>query len=798
MSSTVPYERSRAHEFAVTRTTLSDGRELIYFDDEPDYVSGAKVRKLDDERDLPETIPSCELRRDPLTGEWNTYAAHRMNRTFMPAASENPLAPSKPGLVPTEVPADDYDVVVFENRFPSLSTHMQVPDDFATAVDGDELYPRRPALARCEVVCFSPNVNESFRDLSYERARTVVEAWAHRTRELSAIDGVRIVFPFENRGEEIGVTLQHPHGQIYSYPFVPPRAAAIIEQARAHRQRTGRDLFDDVLAAERRSGKRIIAEGEYFTAFVPAAAKWPVEVMLVPHRQVADFAELTDAEKSELTTMYLDLLRRMDKFFDGVERTPYIAAWNQAVLGEGREFGRLHLQLYSMMRSPGRMKFLAGSESGAGAWISDTTPERIAQRFREVSKPVWNYPRPAKSAAEDATELFHNAYGTAPEGVWAAPGRVNLIGEHVDYAGGICLPFALSYSTFAAVSPRRDSLCRIVSDMDAAAEPFTIDLSDVGPLTPSTWAGYGLGTIWAMIDQGTLPETTSGFDIAITSDVPVGAGLSSSAALECSIGLAAFELTTGHAPSDEQRAEIIAAAMRAENDVVGAATGGLDQAIAMRGAEKHALAIDFSDHADWLVPAGFADSELAVLVINTNVKHSLADGQYASRRGIIDAVTAGLGVGNLRELADPISAAATWAGDNVPEGSNRSEWIELVGRRVRHVVSEIERTSRAIEELNSADYTAFGKSMTESHASLRDDYEVSCPELDVAVATAFDNGALGARMTGGGFGGSAIALLRRDAVRSLTEEITAEFARRGFHEPEFLLANPAAGARRVG
>nr|WP_255549491.1 galactose-1-phosphate uridylyltransferase [Corynebacterium sp. TAE3-ERU12] len=359
---------------------------MIYFDDSPGYATGEKVRELHDARDLPEAVTESELRRDPLTGDWYAYAAHRMNRTFMPPANEDPLAPTRPGELPTEVPADDYDVAVFENRFPSLSMHMEVPDDFAERVDGQDLYPRRPALARCEVVCFTPDVSGSFRDLPRQRVRTVIEAWAHRTRELSEIDGVRLVFPFENRGEEIGVTLQHPHGQIYSYPYLPPRAAAIARRCQEHREATGRELFDDLIAAERSSGRRVLFEGEHFLVFVPAFAKWPVEVMVVPYRDVPDFAALDDSEKDELASILLDLFGRLDRFFDGVERTPYIASWNQAPVGEDRRDGRLHLQLYSMMRSAGRMKFLAGSESGQGAWISDTTPERIADRFREVAQ----------------------------------------------------------------------------------------------------------------------------------------------------------------------------------------------------------------------------------------------------------------------------------------------------------------------------------------------------------------------------------------------------------------------------
>ncbi|MGO1949780.1 MAG: galactose-1-phosphate uridylyltransferase [Mycobacteriaceae bacterium] len=384
-----------AHPVKVTGTRLADGRELIYFDDDPAVLSGDVSRELTDHRDLPEPVTESEMRRDPLTGEWITYAAHRNNRTFMPPANENPLAPTTPGNLPSEVPASDYDVVVFENRFPSFSTRIAMPDDpadYPWHVDGEDILPRRPAAARCEVICFTPDSSASFRDLPLSRIRTVIEAWTHRTAALSGIDGVIQVAPFENRGEEIGVTLQHPHGQIYSYPYLPPRTRSILQNARDHRGSTGRDLFDDVLSAEQRAGERILARTENFTVFVPAGAKWPLEIMLVPNRPVGDFTELTEEERAELPDLLKPLYTAVDRFFEGVERTPYIAAWNQApvqsrLTGDDESLrgeGRLHLQLFSLMRSPNRMKFLAGSESAFGAWISDTTPESVAQRLREV------------------------------------------------------------------------------------------------------------------------------------------------------------------------------------------------------------------------------------------------------------------------------------------------------------------------------------------------------------------------------------------------------------------------------
>ncbi len=379
-----------------TATRMADGRELIYFDDSEPYVSGAATRRLDDARPLTDRygpVPSLpEMRQDPLTGEWIPMASHRMNRTFLPAADSCPLCPARPGAAYSdgEIPDTDYDVVVFENRFPALLAPPDGTPGEAWSVDGDPLWPTRTAAGRCEVVCFSAEHEASFADLSPRRARTIIEAWADRTTELSRLPGIRQVFAFENRGREIGVTLPHPHGQIYAFPFVTPRTRLMLDRAAEHRARTGRNLLRDVLDAERRAGTRVVLESEHWTAYVPAAARWPVEVHLAPHRDVPDLPALDDAERDDLATVYPELLRRLDRFFvadDGVHiPLPYIAGWHQAVVGEGRDLGRLHLQVFSVLRAPGKLKYLAGVESGMGAWISDTTPERIAVRLQEVAR----------------------------------------------------------------------------------------------------------------------------------------------------------------------------------------------------------------------------------------------------------------------------------------------------------------------------------------------------------------------------------------------------------------------------
>ncbi|MGB3829499.1 MAG: galactose-1-phosphate uridylyltransferase [Ornithinimicrobium sp.] len=382
-----------------THVRLADGRDLFYYDDpEPETPASGAARApagrvVPDSRDLPPMPSAARMRRDPLTGEWIPMASHRMNRTHLPSRADCPLCPTAPGGAPTEIPAPDYHVAVFENRFPSLNARDAQPP---SSVDGHDLWPERASEGRCEVVCFTSDHESSFSALEPTRARTVIEAWADRTHELMAIPAVRSVFCFENRGHEIGVTLAHPHGQIYAYPYVPPRSAQHVARAEEHYRATGRDLLGDIVQAEQDAEHRIVARGEHWTAFVPAAARWPVEVHMVPHRHVLDLTEATEGERDELAQMYPALLRALDHFFvdddDQPIALPYIAGWFAAPKADGdaaevadpRSRPRLHLQVISVMRAAGKLKYLAGSESAQGAWVSDTTPEQIAERLRTV------------------------------------------------------------------------------------------------------------------------------------------------------------------------------------------------------------------------------------------------------------------------------------------------------------------------------------------------------------------------------------------------------------------------------
>ncbi|CAL9481809.1 MULTISPECIES: galactose-1-phosphate uridylyltransferase [unclassified Streptomyces] len=348
-----------------TSTRLADGRELVYYDLRDDTVRDAV-----DRRPLERTVTTSEVRRDPLLGDSVAIASHRQGRTYHPPADQCPLCPSH-GERLSEIPDSAYDVVVFENRFPSLA--------------GDS--------GRCEVVCFTSDHDASFADLSEEQARLVLDAWTDRTSELSHLPSVEQVFCFENRGAEIGVTLGHPHGQIYAYPFTTPRTALMLRSLAAHKDATGGENLFDAVLEEELAGERVVLESEQWVAFVPYAAHWPYEVHLYPKRRVPDLLGLDEAARTEFPQVYLELLRRFDRIFgEGEPPTPYIAAWHQAPFGHLEEFEgvtrddfALHLELFTIRRTSGKLKFLAGSESGMDVFINDVPPERAAERLREVA-----------------------------------------------------------------------------------------------------------------------------------------------------------------------------------------------------------------------------------------------------------------------------------------------------------------------------------------------------------------------------------------------------------------------------
>jgi galactokinase len=365
---------------------------------------------------------------------------------------------------------------------------------------------------------------------------------------------------------------------------------------------------------------------------------------------------------------------------------------------------------------------------------------------------------------------FEELYGRKPEVISEAPGRVNLIGEHIDYSEGFVLPFAIADRTYAAIAARTDGLVRIASHQ-RKEKIFSIDINDVKPGSKGDWEKYVLGVIWSL-------GITSGVDIFVDGNVPGGAGLSSSAALECSVAVALNSLfSLGKSKEDLARAT-----QRAENDYVGVPCGIMDQSVSLMGQAGAALLLDCRDLTTEIVPFSVADAGLELLIIDTQAHHALTDGGYAERRAACESVARKLDIPSMRHLTlDSLEAQR--------EKITATEFI-----RARHAVTEIARVLEAVVALRASDFVTLGKLINASHISLRDDYAVSCPELDVAVDAAIAAGAIGSRMVGGGFGGSAIALIKASDIQKTKDAVLAAFEGKGFRKPRFFTSLPSAGA----
>lgn len=355
-----------------TDLQLADGRTISYYD------QTSTERNKKDNRELSAQPGIGELRLDPLVNEWVAVASHRQHRVFLPPKELCPLCPSTTEKL-TEIPDSNYEVVVFENRAPALTspdTSWQLPE-----ISGLDT-PTADAAGRCEVISYTAKHEGSFAKLSTTQIRTVLEAWKDRTEQLSKLPFIAHVFPFENRGEEVGVTLHHPHGQIYAYSFIPTRIEKMLSAANAHYAKTKRVLLDDVIARELKDSVRIITQNSEWIAYVPFAARYPFEIHVAPKKSVPDLAALSDLQSDTFPEIAKEVLLRLDGVF-GIEMA-YIAGWYQAPVLIGRDRMRLHWQIVSVRRQPGKLKYLSGSESGMGAFIMDLPPEQSAQQLKAV------------------------------------------------------------------------------------------------------------------------------------------------------------------------------------------------------------------------------------------------------------------------------------------------------------------------------------------------------------------------------------------------------------------------------
>ena len=351
---------------------LSDGRTISYYDSKP------ITREAKDTRPVEKRPGLGELRLDALTNEWIVMAAHRQARAFLPPKELCPLCPTKPGLQ-SEIPESAYEVVVFENLSPSLA---QPSGDWKLPELNGLATPIVEAAGFCEVLCYTDNHEANFGTLTLEQIRIVMEAWRDRTREISRMPNIAHIFPFENRGVEVGVTLHHPHGQIYAYSYLPPRVEKMLTVANEYFAKHSRPLISDIIAREIKDEVRIVAQNSDWIAYVPYASRYPFEIHIAPKVFTSDLAELSDSQADSFGEVAKQSLQRLDGVF-GIEMA-YMASWHQAPVKVGRSVLGLHLQITSIRRAPGKLKYLAGSESAMQAFIMDMAPEQSAAQLRDV------------------------------------------------------------------------------------------------------------------------------------------------------------------------------------------------------------------------------------------------------------------------------------------------------------------------------------------------------------------------------------------------------------------------------
>ena len=361
-----------------TDMAMNDGRTIRYYDKVDKVDKGSNARIADDKRPVEAPAGIGELRLDPLVNEWIAVASHRQHRSFLPPKELCPICPTTSDLL-TEIPDSAFSVVVFDNKNPSLNA---APAGWVLPELNGPATATPAGVGKCEVVVFTDKHDSSLKELSEDQIALVVAAWRDRTKEISKLPNIVQIFPFENRGVEVGVTIPHPHGQIYAYSYLTPRTERMLAVAQAHKTKTGRVLMDDIVSREINDKVRIVAENAHWVAYVPFASRYPYEIHVAPKKRVPDFAELNDEQAAALPSITKEVLSRLDGVY-GIPM-PYMASWHQAPVALGRDLLGLHWQITCVRRTPDKLKYLAGSESGMGAFVMDMAPEQSAEQLKAV------------------------------------------------------------------------------------------------------------------------------------------------------------------------------------------------------------------------------------------------------------------------------------------------------------------------------------------------------------------------------------------------------------------------------
>lgn len=715
-----------------------------------------------------------EFRYNPLLKSWTIVASNRQNRPMMPRGF-CPFCPGS-GKVP-----DDYDVLVYDNDFPGMSTNPPDPDK-----TGSSLYETKEAYGKCEVVLYSPEHRKVLYQLTLEHIRKLVDLWVTRNDKLSSDKKIQFVYIFENKGEEVGVTMPHPHGQIYAFPYIPLKIKTELDNCREYYGAHQKCLICAMNHDEAEFKKRMVYENDDFVAYIPFFTDYPYGIFIVSRIHKASISDLSDHEKNSLAQMLKILSGSFEMLFD--RPFPYMMAVHQTPVNnkdykESEQYYHFHIEFYPPLRAADRIKYNAAAETGAWAPANVLPVEETAKELR-LAKLKFLSGFMNQHIRKELIREFVNLFGGKESDVFVftAPARVNLIGEHIDYNGGMVFPAALNISMLMAIRKRKDSLV-VIKDINF---PGGIELSLGAPINKSVehpWLNYPLGVLKVLTDKGYKVE--SGFEVLFFSEIPSGVGVSSSAAFEVVFAYGLSELF-GMGISKKN---IALMCQKAENDFVGVQCGIMDQFASALGEKGSAIMLN-CDSLDYnYVPLALGDYLL--VITNTNKERKLTDSKYNERLSECRE-----GLKEIQKVKDVPNLCALSQDDfdqikaQLPNATIR--------KRVKHAVTENIRVKQAVEALGRKDLKGFGKLMEKSHTSLRDDYEVTGFELDTLFELARKfKGCIGTRMTGAGFGGCTISLVHKDRIEEFKDAISGPYSEETGLTPTFYVCDAGDGVKRL-
>lgn len=711
----------------------------------------------------------AELRYNPLLDDWTMVSANRAKRPDMPK-DYCPFCVTS-GKVP-----ENYDVYKYDNDFPILSTNPPVQDSVES-----ELYSTKESYGKCDVILYSPNHEASLHELSDEHVLKLIELWTERYIELSRDSKIKYIFPFENRGAEVGVTMPHPHGQIYGYSVMPLRLKVELDNAKKHFEKTGKNLFEDMRDEEIRLQDRIVIENDSFVGFIPFFCEYPFGVYILPKEKLFSFNDFNEKHKLDLAK----ILKHMQRAFDTLygKKFPYMMCiYNEPVnspeYADSKDYFMFHIKFFPPLRAANSIKWNASSETGA--WAAGN-PRNVEQTSIELRRMVKMTEKLSVLEVNNMINEFEKYYGNSNEAtLFFSPSRINIIGEHIDYNGGKVLPCSIDIGTYALVRATDDRKINLHSLNREYSEKLCID----NPIYDETkdWLNYPLGMILSMSEFG---SNIGGFEGIVYGNIPNGSGLSSSASLELLIGKIINDFYNDNSIDS---LDIVKLGKVTENKFIGVNSGIMDQFAIGMGKEDNAVLLNTATLEYSYIPV-ILDG-YSIVIMNTNKRRELKDSKYNERRSecekALEFVNQFVKCNDLCDLSDEEYIEVL---DKFEEGNIKNRFI--------HVVTENNRVKDAVVALKNQNIEELGQLLNKSHISLRDNYDVTGVELDTLFEASLKFGAIGARMTGAGFGGCAIAIVKVNEIEEFKANVAQTYLEKTGLVCEFFISKAAGGPIKI-